>query len=79
MFDDMPRDELLAFAISHVRNDVAIPVDMMFALSPLGIDTLSALSDLVDAVNDYDTEFDAIQDTSGYAVEIDLTAIGGTD
>ena len=59
--------ELLAWAISFVRNDLILPVDFGIALQEIGVDpeTLDALVDLTDRVQSFDEEFEEFQAASG--------------
>ena len=79
MFQGLNDSELLAFAVSHYRNDIRMPVDMAMELSLRGI-TPAVYANAVTFVEEVEA-WDSAYDMAVKNVDevLDEIAIGGTD
>lgn len=83
MFSGLTTTELTAFAVSHVRNDIAMPTDLAIELGLRGVtpEMLVSAVELVTEVEAWDMAYDnlfGVEDDDVIDVEFDEFAIGGT-
>jgi hypothetical protein len=81
MFSGLSTSELTAFAVSHVRNDIQLPVDLAVELALRDITPAMLVSavEFVSEVEQWDAAYDSLFDVDD-VIDADFdNVVGGTD